>query len=56
MGILDIKDPVPSDIDIAQSVSVVPISKIAEQLGIPAEDLEPYGTTKAKVQAQHGGL
>ncbi|KAK9831504.1 hypothetical protein WJX81_003430 [Elliptochloris bilobata] len=50
MGKLDFKDPVPSDIEIAQSVPTVPISKIAEQLGIPAEHLEPYGTTKAKVR------
>ena len=50
MGKLDFKDPVPSDIEIAQSVQTVPISKIADQLGIPAQHLEPYGTTKAKAR------
>ena len=49
MGKLHFKDPVPSDIEIAQSVATVPISQIADKLGIPEEDLEPYGTTKAKV-------
>lgn len=49
MGKLQFKDPVPSDIEIAQSVATVPISQIADSLGIPSEDLEPYGTTKAKV-------
>lgn len=52
MGKLDFKDPVPSDIEIAQSVRTVPISKIADQLGIPAQHLEPYGTTKAKARKQ----
>ena len=52
MGKLDFKDPVPSDIEIAQSVQTVPISRIADQLGIPAQHLEPYGTTKAKARKQ----
>lgn len=49
MGKLDFKDPVPSDIDIAQSVAPAPISEIAQKLQISAEDFEPHGTTKAKV-------
>ena len=49
MGKLDFKDPVPSDIDIAQSVEPTPISEIAKKLQISAEDFEPHGTTKAKV-------
>lgn len=49
MGKLDFKDPVPSDIDIAQSVTPVPISEIAQKLQISADDFEPHGTTKAKV-------
>ena len=52
MGKLDFKDPVPTDIEIAQSVQTVPISRIADQLGIPAQHLEPYGTTKAKARGQ----
>ena len=49
MGKLDFKDPVPTDIDIAQSVEPTPISEIAKKLQISAEDFEPHGTTKAKV-------
>ncbi len=49
MGKLDFKDPVPADIDIAQSVEPTPISEIAKKLQISAEDFEPHGTTKAKV-------
>ena len=49
MGKLDFKDPVPSDIDIAQSVEPTHISEIAQKLQISAEDFEPHGTTKAKV-------
>ena len=56
MGKLDFKDPVPSDIEIAQSVQTVPISKIADQLGIPAQHLEPYGTTKAKARKQRTAI
>lgn len=41
--------PVPSDIDIAQSVKIQPISDIASAAGILPEELEPYGSTKAKV-------
>lgn len=42
--------PVPSDIEIAQSFEPVPISKIAKQVGLLPEELEAYGTTKAKVR------
>ena len=46
---LEPKTPVPSDIDIAQSVEPLPISQIADSLGLAAEDYELYGTKKAKV-------
>ncbi len=46
---LDIKTPVPSDIEIAQAAIPLPITEIAEKLNIPAEYLEQYGPTKAKV-------
>ena len=49
MGKLEFQDPVPSDIDIAQSVTPTPIADIAKKLQISAEDFEPHGTTKAKV-------
>lgn len=38
-----------SDIDIAQSVEIKPITKIAADLGLPPEDIELYGKYKAKI-------
>lgn len=43
------KTPVPADIDIAREADQLPIEEIAARLGIPGEELEPYGRTKAKV-------
>ena len=40
---------VPSDIEIAQAAKKLPITKIADQLGIPNENLIPYGHDKAKI-------
>lgn len=42
--------PVPSDIEIAQAFEPLPISKIAKQVGLLPEELEVFGTTKAKVR------
>ena len=42
--------PVPSDLDIAQSAVVKPISEIANKYGISNDDLVLYGTLKAKVK------
>ncbi|MEP7352130.1 MAG: formate--tetrahydrofolate ligase [Acidobacteriota bacterium] len=41
--------PVPSDINIAQAAVPMPISQIAAEAGILPEELDQYGTTKAKV-------
>ena len=41
---------VPSDIDIAQAASKLPISDIAAKLGIPTEDIIPFGHDKAKIR------
>lgn len=41
--------PVPSDIQVAQSVDVQPIAQIAASAGILPEELDPYGSSKAKV-------
>ncbi len=41
--------PVPSDIDIAQAAKLRPIRDIAASVGLDDEDLELYGTYKAKV-------
>ncbi|HWN43178.1 MAG TPA: formate--tetrahydrofolate ligase [Thermoanaerobaculia bacterium] len=38
-----------SDIEIAQKAKIERIPRIAEKLGIPEEQLEPYGHTKAKI-------
>ncbi len=38
-----------SDIEIAQSIEIKRIEVIAKKLGIPVEDLEPYGHFKAKL-------
>ena len=41
--------PVPSDLDIARSVSPRPIDDIAAELGLRPDEIERYGATKAKV-------
>jgi formyltetrahydrofolate synthetase len=46
---LKIVSPVPSDIEIAQSVDPMPITDVAREAGILAEELDPYGSYKAKV-------
>ena len=42
-----------SNIEIAQQAELWPITRIAEGLGIPEADLEPYGRYKAKVSLRH---
>ena len=39
----------PTDVEIAQSVTPRPIAEIAAQLGIEPDSLQPYGRDKAKV-------
>lgn len=46
---LKVIKPVSSDIEIAQSVPIQPIAAIAAAAGILPDELEPYGSTKAKV-------
>ncbi|HXQ25335.1 MAG TPA: formate--tetrahydrofolate ligase [Candidatus Acidoferrales bacterium] len=41
---------VPSDIDIAQAATPIPIDKIAAEAGILPDELELYGKNKAKVR------
>lgn len=43
------QDPVPSDIEISQSIQPAPISEIAEALGLQKDEYLPYGSDKAKV-------
>lgn len=47
---LDIQEPTPADILIAQAVQPQPISEIAESLGLQRCEFEEYGPTKAKVR------
>ena len=44
-----------SDIEIAQSAQMLPISEVGEKLGIPGESLIPYGNDKAKIRADFIG-
>jgi formyltetrahydrofolate synthetase len=44
-----IASPVPSDIDVSQSLAPLPISRVAEDAGILPSELDPYGSSKAKV-------
>jgi formyltetrahydrofolate synthetase len=55
--LLPVKDPVPADIDIAQSIKPKHISQIAEVgLGLLPDEYELYGPTKAKVGLLGGML
>jgi formate--tetrahydrofolate ligase len=42
-----------SDIEIAREARVLPITEIAERLGIPQEHLVPYGHDKAKIRLDY---
>ncbi|KAL9008855.1 MAG: hypothetical protein Q9173_006061 [Seirophora scorigena] len=46
---LKLQSPVPSDIAVSRAQRPKPISRIAEEVGIAAHELEPYGASKAKV-------
>jgi methylenetetrahydrofolate dehydrogenase (NADP+)/methenyltetrahydrofolate cyclohydrolase/formyltetrahydrofolate synthetase len=49
---LDLKKPVPADIEIAQNARLKPITQIAEELGLLPEEVEMYGPYKAKVKLE----
>ncbi len=49
-SILNLRFPVPSDIEIAQEAKLKPISLIAEEVGLLPEELEYHGEYKAKVR------
>ncbi|KAL8989161.1 MAG: hypothetical protein Q9177_001894 [Variospora cf. flavescens] len=46
---LSLQSPVPSDIAISRAQRPKPITRIADEVGIAAHELEPYGASKAKV-------
>ena len=43
---------IPSDLEIANSATVLPLPQIAELAGIPTQHLELYGHGAAKVQLE----
>jgi methylenetetrahydrofolate dehydrogenase (NADP+)/methenyltetrahydrofolate cyclohydrolase/formyltetrahydrofolate synthetase len=47
--LVELKRPVPSDIDIAQEAKMQPIVEVAAGLGLTEDDLDLYGKYKAKV-------
>jgi formyltetrahydrofolate synthetase len=49
---LKLRDPVPSDIEIAQEAELKPVSQVAKELGLLPEELELYGNHKAKVRLE----
>lgn len=46
---LKLLDPVPSDIEVSRKQHPKPITAVAAEVGILPNELEPYGSTKAKV-------
>jgi len=49
---LNLRVPVPSDIEIAQEVDLKPISQIAEEVGLRPDELELHGNFMAKVKLE----
>jgi len=47
--LVEVKHPVPSDIEIAQEAELRPIMEVATDLGLTEDDLDLYGKYKAKV-------
>ncbi len=47
---LNLRQPVPPDIEIAQAAALKPIAQLAEEIGLLPEEIEPYGAYKAKVK------
>lgn len=46
---LKLQSPVPSDIAVSRAQHPKAITEVADEVGIAAHELEPYGATKAKV-------
>ena len=46
---LDIKEKVPSDIDIAMAQTPKPVAHLAHEIGVLPTELESYGPYKAKI-------
>ncbi|MEA3439741.1 MAG: formate--tetrahydrofolate ligase [Chloroflexota bacterium] len=50
--ILNVRDPVPSDIEIVQEADIKPIKQVAEEVGLLPEELVLQGDYKAKVRLE----
>ncbi|MBN1146789.1 MAG: formate--tetrahydrofolate ligase [Anaerolineales bacterium] len=50
--VLKLRDPVPSDIEIAQEADIKLITQVAEEVGLLPEELELHGNYKAKVRLE----
>jgi methylenetetrahydrofolate dehydrogenase (NADP+)/methenyltetrahydrofolate cyclohydrolase/formyltetrahydrofolate synthetase len=48
--VLKKQSPVPPDIEIAQAAQLIPIARLAEEIGLLPEELELYGEHKGKVK------
>ena len=49
VGYNEPRDPVPSDLEIAQEAPIEPILSLAERIGLSADDIDLYGKYKAKI-------
>ena len=49
---IELKSPVPADIDIAQAATLKPIAQVAEEMGLLQSELELYGDYKAKIKLE----
>ncbi len=49
---LNLRLPVPSDIEIAQEAELKPISQIADEVGLLSEEIEFHGTFEAKIRLE----
>ena len=47
---LDVKHPVPSDIEIAHAATMKPIRELADEIGLLDEEVELHGKNKAKIK------
>lgn len=50
--LVEIKNPVPSDIEIAQAAKQRPIIDVAKDIGLSEDDIDLYGKYKAKVHLE----
>lgn len=46
---IEFKNPVPSDIEVSQSIKPLPINIIADAAGVTPDEYDLYGKTKAKI-------